>query len=223
MISAILVVFVDDRLLDKKINEIITLRVTATASDNIWEQYGVKSDNNLYFYENKTNAKYQIKELMQLKSIGLLDDSTWQELGFNDYKNDVKSEIQVDAFLEKYNEIKERYIGYLTTDKSRRIFKELGFKSLFLAKSLKKLDMEMVNGKILNKYNAVFVKRLLEMNNEDFAEYKNELLIRKNSITANISRSDNVLLKKFFELAVVIKTLNAIKTNGFTRTIKVLH
>jgi len=111
------------------------------------------------FYEDKMKAKKKISELMQLRAIGLLDDETWNELGFDSNKNNVKSEIEVEEFLKKYKDIKREYTNYLTTDKSRKIFYELGLKSLFLAKSLKKLDYQMVNGRILNKENAVFVKR----------------------------------------------------------------
>jgi len=189
------------------------------ANQNLWELTSVIINKTFQFYEKKTKAKAKIKQLMELKSIGLLSSYRWQELGFNSYKNNIKSEIEVDELIELYNDFYKEDLGTLS-EKYKKIFTDSGYNILFLANLLKKLNLKMINGKIYHDYDAGFIVNLMKIKKEnELNSYKSELLERANSILSGVSGGNKDFLPLFFKLQTLNKLIEVLRTNGLKKTI----
>ena len=111
------------------------------------------------FFINKSKAITMVKQLMELKSIALLIESDWSnKLGFASFKNGAKSEIKVDTLIEKFKEIKTNYKDSITNSNLKTLFEDSrGFNILFLVKILDRLNLKMIDEKILHDHDADFV------------------------------------------------------------------
>jgi len=190
------------------------------ANQNLWKLVSIIINRTFQFYEKKAKAKARIKQFMELKSIGLFSNYRWQELGFNSYKNNVKSEIEVDDLLSLYDNFYAQDLNTITGDNYKRIFTDSKYNILFLANLLKKLNLKMINGKLYHDYDAEFIINLIKVDKEKgYEKYREELLLEKDAILVNFHGSNEEFLVLFFKLQTLNKLIEVLKTNGFKKTI----
>jgi hypothetical protein len=190
-------------------------------NQNLWALVSNIINKTFKFYEKKEKAKAKIKQLMELKSIGLLSNYRWQALGFNSYGNNDKSEIEVDELIDLYDGFYQQDLNALTNVNSKKVFENSGYNSLFLAFMLQKLNLKLIDGRILKNNDATYITKLIKLKDDlnKFNEYKIDLLAKKDTIINSELGDNKEYLSLFFRLQTLNKFIEVLKTNGFKKTI----